>query len=150
MIGSTHTPIHTHLLNFGALVPGAHLLAGSQAVHGHQADGEGQCAHYDFPRVGGHQQAVKPKQASQHGLGTSCLIPKGHRLTYGGSTVNDDQSHWRIWRSTGGKNNKTVDEQDFDKVEGRVVITTSTDAIVWTETITPLTTTQMTDDTSER
>lgn len=94
MIGNTHTPIHTHLLNFGALVPGAHLLAGSQAVHGHQADGEGQCAHYDFPRVGGHQQAVKPKQASQHGLGTSCLIPKGHRLTYRGSTVNDDQSHW--------------------------------------------------------
>lgn len=50
----------------------------------------------------------------------------------------------------GGGNNKTVDEQDFDKVEGRVVITTSTDAIIWTETITPLTTTQMTDDTSER
>lgn len=30
----------------------------------------------------------------------------------------------------GGKNNKTVDEQDFDKVEGRVVITTCTDAII--------------------
>lgn len=67
VIGNTHPPTDTHLFNFGAFVPGAHLLAGGQAVHGHQADGEGQCAHDDFPRVGGHQQAVKPKQASQHG-----------------------------------------------------------------------------------
>lgn len=68
--GHTHPPILqlTYLLDFGALIPAAHLAATRQVVHGHQADGESQGAHYHLPWVRSYQQAVEPEQTCQHAV----------------------------------------------------------------------------------
>lgn len=51
----------THLLDFGTLIPGAHLAASCQVAHGHETDSESKGAHYHLPWVGGHQQPMEPE-----------------------------------------------------------------------------------------
>lgn len=56
-----------YLLQFGAIkVPPTNLVISSEHVHGHHADGESHSSHNDFPRMGGHKEAVDSEKSRQH------------------------------------------------------------------------------------
>ncbi len=56
-----------YLFQFGAIkVPATNLVISSEHIHGHHADGESHSSHNDFPRMGGHKQAVDSEKSRQH------------------------------------------------------------------------------------
>lgn len=56
-----------YLFQFGAVkVPATNLVISSEHIHGHHADGESHSSHNDFPRMGGHKQAVDSEKSRQH------------------------------------------------------------------------------------
>lgn len=84
--------ITLYLLQFGAIkVPPTNLVISCEHVHGHHADGESHSSHNNFPRMGGHKQAVDSEKSRQHDEGVLQ------------SLTADDKS----------KEQKTPDKQDY-------------------------------------
>ena len=48
------------------IIPTTDLIVASKHVHGHHADGQRHCPHYDFPGMGGHKEAVHSEKSWQH------------------------------------------------------------------------------------
>lgn len=69
--------LNPYFFKFGALIiPATDLVIPSEHLHGHHADGEGDCPHNDFPWVGGYKKAMHSEESGQHLQGWCSTLSK--------------------------------------------------------------------------